>query len=194
MNDGDNQMADLRNLKCVECEQTEEDMLVFVGTLRYEDGTVEDLQEGMHPYCTPCREKLNISDELNAGRDLRAEAKQMVLDAVAASEAVTDKENEGINIIYKEIDRWIGGTDKLFAMMGRPAPERPQEVFDGVSDAYGELDPSKLSVIRSLALITASNTVKDRIPNWEDFVQRTYQHFKATMGEEKARGNLVGFI
>ena len=101
----------VNDLKCVECEQTEESMLVFVGTLQHEDGTIEDLPEGMHPYCDPCREKLNITDELNAGRDLRAEARQAVLNAVEQAEAAS--RSGGIDAIMSTLDQWLGGTDQL---------------------------------------------------------------------------------
>lgn len=182
----------MNDLKCVECEQTDGPMIVFVGTLMFEDGTIENLQEGMHPYCTPCREKLNITDELNAGRDLRAEARQMTLDAV--EEAKNAEMHEGLSIIMAAIDDWIGSTDKIFGMLGRRTPERPQEVFDGVSDAMGEIDPSTMDASQALALITVTNTISDRIENWKGFVDRTYEHFKTIMSEKEARGNLVGFL
>lgn len=182
------------NLKCVECEQTDEPMLVFVKTLQYEDGTIEDLPEGMHPYCGPCREKLNITDELNAGRDLRAEAKQVTLDAVEEARKVADAgEGRGLDIIMGAIDDWIGGTDSLFAMLGKRRPERPQEVFDGVSDALKEIDPSVMPPTQALCLITVTNTVRDRIENWQDFVQRTYKHLQEIKPNE-ADAIMKGFI
>lgn len=181
----------MNDLKCVECLQTEEDMLVFVGTLMFEDGTVENLAEGMHPYCEPCRRKLNITDELNAGRDLRAEAKQVTLDAVEAAKKVG--KSEGMDIIM-DIDAWIGGTDKIFGALGRRTPKRPQEVFDGVSDAMGEIDPSTMGESHALALITVTNPVRERIGNWQGFVDRTYEQFKTVMSEDRARKILVGFL
>lgn len=189
-------MSDLRNLKCVECEQTEEDMLVFVGNLRYEDGTIEDLQEGMHPYCVPCREKLNISDELNAGRDLRAETKQVTLDAVKAAKEIEDPDgrDKGISLIMETLDPWVGGTDSIFGALGRRIPERPQEIFDGVSDALAEIDPTAMKPTHALGLITTINTTRDRIENWGPFVERTYEHFKKVMGEDQARRIMAGFI
>jgi len=185
-------MPNLSNLKCVECERSNEPMLVFVGAFRYEDGTIENIPEGMHPYCDPCRENLNISDELNAGRDLRAEARQAVLDAVEETQADKD-DDQRLDIIYDVIDAWVGGTDSIFGMLGRRTPTRPQEVFDGVSDAFGELDPTKMSVVLSLGLITAANTVEDRIPNWKDFVQRTYKHLQETL-PDRADAIMKGFL
>jgi hypothetical protein len=184
-------MPDLRNLKCVECGQTEESMLVFVGSFRYEDGTIEELPEGMHPYCDPCREKLNISDELNVGRDLRAESRQVTLDAV--NEAQRSDGQRGVSLLMEALDDWIGSTDGLFAMMGRPAPSRPQEVFDGVNDALGELDPADMQVRVTLALISVCNTVEDRLPNWKNFVRRAHEHYQKICPEE-ADSLLKGFL
>lgn len=186
----------MNDLKCEECEQQEAPMLVFVGTLQYEDGTIEDLSEGMHPYCTPCREKLNITDELNAGRDLRAEAKQVTLDAVKEARQAGDTpsgRDKGISIIMGALDPWVGGTDGIFAMLGQRRPDRPQEIFDGVSDALSEIDPATITSCQALSLITTTNTVKERIENWEDFVQRTYKHFQEILPDE-ADAMLRGFI
>jgi len=186
----------MKNLKCVECSQTEEDMIVFVGTYRLEDGTIEELSEGMHPYCEPCRRKLNITDELNAGRDLRAEAKQVTLDAVEEARQVDQgesKRDKGISIIMDKVGDWVGGTDSIFRMLGQRRPERPQEVFDGVSDAMGEIDPATMTPTQALGLITITNTISDRIANWEDFVQRTYKHLQATL-PDRADAIMQGFI
>ena len=183
----------MNDLECVECGQKEAPMLVFVVTLMYEDGTVEDLPEGMHPYCALCREKLNITDELNAGRDLRAEAKQVVIDAErrAGHLSVTRKQ---IGVVMDALEPWVGGTDGIFAMLGRRPPERPQEVFDGVSDAFAELDPATMTPSMAIAFISATYSVKDRIENWRGFVSRAHEHFKTIMSEDEARGNLVGFL
>ena len=189
--------TNLNNLQCVECGQTEEPMIVFVGTMRHEDGTIEELPEGMHPYCDPCREANNITDELNAGRDLRAEAKQAVLDslaeAVAAGESPSGRDR-GMSVIMSAVDTWVGGTDGIFRMLGRSVPARPPEVFEGVSDALKEVDPTTMKIRHSLALITATNTLRDKLSSWDDFVQRTYDHYKQTEGENRARSLLVGFI
>jgi len=172
-------------------------MLVFVGAFMFEDGTIETLPKGVYPYCAPCREKLNITDELNAGRDLRAEAKQVTLDAVEEARQVDRGENsrdKGISIIMKALEPWVGGTDRIFAMLGQRRPERPQEVFDGVSDAMAEIDPATMTPTQALGLITTTNTVKDRIENWKGFVSRTHEHFKTIMSEDEVQGNLAGFI
>jgi hypothetical protein len=186
----------MNNLKCVECEQTEEPMLVFVGTFRYEDGSIEKLPEGMHPYCEPCRKKLNVTDELNAGRDLRAEARRVVLDAVEEARQVDQgdsKRDKGISIIMNAIDTWAGGTDGLLQMLGQKRPSRPQEVYDGVSDALGEIDPATVTVTQALGLITATCSIKSRIKNWNDFVQRTHKHLQEIL-PERADKIMVGFI
>ena len=187
----------LDNLKCAECEQTEEDMIIFVGTFMFEDGTIETLSEGMHPYCQPCRERLNITDELNAGRDLRAEAKQVTLDAVEEARQVDQgdsRRDKGVSIIMNKVGDWIGGTDSIMQMIGKRTPERSQEVFDGVSDAMSEIDPATMTPTQALGLITITNTIKARIKSWDDFVQRTHAHFKTIMPADKVRGNLMGFI
>jgi len=171
-------------------------MLVFVGNLKRTDGQIEKLEEGMHPYCAPCRKKLGISDELNAGRDLRAEAKQVTLDAVAEARRVDedqDDRDKGISIIMDAVGDWVGGTDSIMAMLGKRAPERPQIVFDGVSDAMGEIDPATMTPTQALGLITITNTTKDRIENWEGFVQRTYKHLQKTL-PDRADAIMVGFI
>lgn len=164
----------MNDLKCVECGQTEKPMIVFVGTMRYEDGTIEDLPEGTHPYCDPCREKLNIEDELNAGRDLRAEAKKVVLDAVALAKAEPNK-LKGLDYIF-EIANWIGSSDELFQMLGRQAPPRPQTVFDGVSDALLEIDPSGLEFTHSIGILSITLPIKDRISGRSTFFSRARDH------------------
>jgi hypothetical protein len=186
----------IENLKCVECGQQEEPMLVFVGTYRLKDGTIKKLPEGMHPYCGPCREKLNITDELNAGRDLRAEAKQVTLDAVERARQTDESpegKDKGTSIIMDAVDDWIGGTDSIAAMLGRRVPKRPQAVFDGVSDAMAEIDPSTLTPTLAIALITITNSTKGRIANWDDFVQRTYKHLQGTMPGQ-AKNIMIGFV
>lgn len=185
------------DLQCVECGLSEERVLVFVKTIKYEDGTIKELPEGMHPHCAPCRKKLSIFDELNPGRDLRAEAKQALLAAVEEARQVVvngGKRIRGLGVIMDAVDTWAGGMDGLHRMLGRRVPSRPSEVFDGVSDALGEIDSSTMTASQAIGLITATNMISDHIPNWDDFVQRTYEHFKKTMGKERARKNLVGFI
>ena len=172
-------------------------MIVFVGTYRLEDGTIENLPEGMHPYCEPCRRELQITDELNAGRDLRAEAKQAVIEAVEKAKAIaeeTDGLDKGLGHLYDVVDTWAGGTDDLFAMLGRRRPERPPEVLEGVNDALKEIDPASMSSTLSCGVITSVCTLKDRLPAWEDFVQRTYEHYKTIHGDDKARRILTGFL
>jgi len=185
----------VNNLKCVECGQIEEPMLVFVKTMRYEDGTIEDLPEGMHPYCEPCREKLNITDELNAGRDLRDEAKQVTLDAVEEARQAGKSESgrdKGIRIINKRLGAWIGGMDGLQALLGRQVPLRPPEVFEGVSDAMEKIDPADMTISCSLALITITNEGQSKIPAWKGFVERCYQHYRIT-APGRADKLLAGF-
>lgn len=164
----------MNDLKCVECNQSENPMIVFVGTMRYEDGTIEDLPEGMYPYCDPCREKLNIEDELNAGLDLRAESKQVVLGAVASAKAEADV-SIGLDSIF-EIDDWVGGSDGLFQMLGRAAPPRPQSVFDGVSDAFLEIDPTQLEFTHIIGLLSVTLPIKDRISGRSTFFSRARDH------------------
>jgi len=169
-------------------------MLVFVGTLKQDDEIVQ-LEEGMHPYCASCRENLGISDELNAGRDLRAEARRVTLDSVAEARRIFDSgEGKGLDVIMDAIDNWIGGTDRLFTALGNRRPARPQEVFDGVSDAMNEVDPATMTPSQALALITVTHTVRDRIENWRGFVGRTHEHFKTVMGKARSQKNLAGFI
>ena len=166
-----------RHLRCVECEQEEEPMLIFVGTIKYTDGTIKKLDKGTHPYCATCRSKLGISDELNPGRDLRAEARQVVLDAVQEARG-HEKTRMQAHIIMRAVEPWAGGADQILAAIaGRRAPERPQSVFDGISDALHELDPSQMTVSASLALITTLHTVKARIGNWADFTRRTHMYY-----------------
>jgi len=183
----------MNDLVCVECGQKKDPMLVFVGTFMYEDGTIEDLPEGPHPFCGPCRANLNITDELNAGRDLRVEAKQVVLDAErrAGLLSLTRKQ---VNVVLGAMDPWVGGSDMIRAMLGKGQPERPQEVFDGISDAFAELDPTTMTPSVALAFISVTYPAKDRIVNWRCFVSRAHKHFKTIMTEDEARRNLTGFI
>jgi len=182
--------------KCLECGQSDDPMIVFVGTFRRTDGSIERLPPGYHPYCDPCRERLGITDEMNPGRDLRAEARQVVLSAVGEARTAGKSpsgRDKGIGIIMRAIDPWIGGVDGFYRMLGRNVPDRPAEVYDGVSDAMGELDPATMTASQALSLITTTNMVRDKIPNWKGFVARTHQHFLTIMDADQARRNLVGF-
>lgn len=184
----------MRKFNCVECGQDKEDMLVFVGSYVMEDGTVKVLPKGMYPYCKSCRRALQITDELNPGRDLRLEAKRALLAAVDASRDTNTKKSDRLDAIMYVVDDWGGSTDALLSMLGQRPPNRPPEVFAGLSDALGEIDPTTISSEASLTLLTAISSFRDKIENWKPFAYRSYEHFKATMGEESARGNLVGFI
>ena len=171
-------------------------MLVFVKTMR-QRGEIVQLEEGMHPYCDPCREKLGIDDELNAGRDLRAEAKQITLDCVEEARRADrgeDERDKGVSIIMEALNPWVGGTDSIFRMFtDRHVPERPQEIFEGVSDAMAEIDPATMTPTQALGLITVTNTVSERIENWDDFVQRTYKHLQETL-PDRADAIMRGFV
>lgn len=140
--------------------------------------------------CEPCGEPRLKA--LNAGRDLRAEAKAVTLGAVKEAAALGDQ--AGIKVIMNALEPWVGGTDRIFAMLGRPAPIRPQEVFDGVSEALAEIDPADMEITHSLGLITTTNTVKERIPEWLRFVKRSYAHYLDAEGEEKADALIKGFL
>ena len=118
---------------------------------------------------------MNTDGDLNPGRDLCAEARQIVLDAVAAAEA--DPDDKGISLIFEAVDSWVGGTDQIFGMLGNGMPIRPQSVFDGVSAALDELDPTTLKVHHTMALISITSTVASRVPGRASFVKRAYAHY-----------------
>ena len=70
---------------------------------------------------------------------------------------------------------------------------RPQAVYEGAGDALGELDPAAMEIEHSLALISSTNTVSDRLPNWADFVRRTHEHYLKTRPDQ-ADALLEGFL
>jgi hypothetical protein len=119
-----------------------------------------------------------MSDDLNPGRDLRAECKRVVLDAVAAAQEESSK-SKGIDTIMKAVDLWIGSTDWVRSMTGKPTPIRPDSAFHGVSDALVELQPSQLTLRHSLALLTVCYGVRNRIPDYANFFYRLKAYLEA---------------
>jgi len=128
----------------------------------------------------------------NSKRNLRNEARQVVLDAIDVSRT-KKKPADQIDAVMRPIADWAGSTDKLLVALGKPALVRPQAVFDGISDALEELDPAQMSVHTSLALISTLNAVRDRVESWKSFVGRTHEYYRVIRPDD-ADELLQGFI
>ena len=132
-----------------------------------------------------------MSDGLNPGRDLRVEAKEALLKVISSGNYQGSSSRGRSRAIMETLDSWIGGCDNLMHQLGQPLPIRPDSVFLGISDALEQLDPTKMGLTEILSILTASHTVKDRIPSYKGFVGRLEQHLQTTRPSE-VEGLLMG--
>ncbi len=117
-------------------------------------------------------------------------AKAAVLKAV--SDANASPEREGVKLLMSEIDPWVGGTDRVMSMLGKPVPARPPQIFAGASEALEEVDVTEMTITNSLALITVMNPVRELVPGWPGLVARAKEHYES-LGED-AGALLAGFL
>lgn len=149
----------------------------------------EQLRKSSEGHFADCGEH----QELNPGRDLREEAKAVVLKAVGdATRAKTVK--AGLDVIYNDVDLWVGSTDNLSRRLGRRTPQRPQEIFEGVSDAFLELDPTTLPVRFVLALLTLTGQLREETaPGRTQFAAQAQAHYEKTRPKD-VKGLLGGLV
>lgn len=137
--------------------------------------------------------EMTDSEGLNPGRDLRAEAKQAFLDALAAAHA-EPLDRPACRVVMDMLEAWLGGTDNFRARWGMSpegVPVRPLEPFQGVDDVLKELDVESLKVITIVAILTACLQVQDKLPAHASFYARCRSHLKATSPDD-VHGLLVG--
>lgn len=114
---------------------------------------------------------------------VRAEARQVVMEAVRVSSAASD-DSAAIDAIIQPMDELIGNLDRLFGLLGYEIPDRPDEAFLGVSDALAEINPSELTVRQSIALLGSCANLQDRLPGYALFYERARAHLAETRPDE----------
>lgn len=132
-----------------------------------------------------------MSENLNPGRDLRAEAKEAVFTCLENAACMSNV-HQGIDIILETLEGWLGSLDILFGKLGYPVPIRPIEPFLGVSDALTELDVTGIDTHYILSILTSTHQFKKKIPAYSDFYWRARKHLEKT-DPQNVDGLLMGF-
>jgi hypothetical protein len=125
---------------------------------------------------------------LNEGRDLRKECKEVVLDSLAKAEP-----GDGYRIM-EAVEPWIGMLDNLFTSLRKypGKPIRPDGPFLGFSDAIAEIDPETTDLQHLITLLSISFSNQARIPEYERFFDRIESRLKVT-DPSRYRKLLKGF-
>ncbi len=109
---------------------------------------------------------------------MREAVKQYMLTVVRLA---TD-DSHGIGRVVQALDGHIGTTDWLGIALGKGAPERSEECFLGVGNAFAALDPDTLAPRIICALLTGTNPVKTRIPGRPEFYERCWESLEKRKG------------
>lgn len=141
-------------------------------------------------------------------RDLRAECKEVVLNAIEKATNDPDKDVR-IDIILREIEPWLGSLDSLMhrlhgvqkyndgeyvGTINMPGiPIRPDGPYLGFSDALEEIDVDKTDLRIIISLFTLSFRLQKRIPAYRDFYERTKKMIETTKPDKDIQGYLMGF-
>ena len=184
----------MRKPECSVCGVTDAVLMVFAGCIKRLDGKILPLMEPV-AYCKPCCFTAGFSEELNPGRDLRAEAAAALTGALKCAEELraAGRKWDALDRVMDVGCDWFGSMGRLSGMLGGGRITRGDEAFLGASDALEVADVSKINLTLLIGLMTGLFAHSERIPSWRGFTDRVKLHYKDRENMGGLFGGLWGY-